>query len=368
MKKIFISILLFLFIKKISAKEIIIKGFISGLDCRIVYLYKENTNRGNVVDSVKGAKNNFLFKIVLNETGYYIIKIKDADGVLKLILDKNLKIKGAFNDFSNSKIIGSKETKIFTKYIDNARRIGRLMINESNALADFFKKGDSVSVFSTQMKLDSLSNKLLFWEMVFLKSHKSSFTALYILQRNYLRFDAKKFESYFNKLSKNLSAHSKYIFLKTKLNDRLRVSINTKAPNIYDVDFVSKKSIKLNDFIGKYVLLDFWGSWCGPCIKAIPSIRELYNLYSKDKFSIISIAYEKEENLSKLMDLINDNKMLWNHIVVRQDESEYNLVKSYSISSYPTYILIDPKGNICFRDDANFNFDAIKKTLTSQLK
>ncbi|MCE5248626.1 TlpA family protein disulfide reductase [bacterium] len=89
---------------------------------------------------------------------------------------------------------------------------------------------------------------------------------------------------------------------------------------------------------GKYILLDFWGTWCAPCVNEIPVLKEAYDRYGGKKFEIVSIGVDDEK---KLYSFIHKNNLKWTHI--RQDQNG-DLVKLYRIDHYPTKYLIDPQG------------------------
>jgi len=106
---------------------------------------------------------------------------------------------------------------------------------------------------------------------------------------------------------------------------------------------------ELNVLRGKYVLLDFWGSWCNPCISAIPDLVSLDQKY-KHILSIVSIAYDEKKNLPVLNKLIKENGMQWIHLFEdSKDKSGSSIVKRFKVEAFPTQVLIDPEGKIILR-------------------
>jgi len=104
-------------------------------------------------------------------------------------------------------------------------------------------------------------------------------------------------------------------------------------------EFMTGSAISLADFKGKYVLLDFWAEWCGPCISEFPALKDLYAKTDRAKFDIIGIAGDSSPD--RLKSRIEQHALSWHQIL--SDE----IVKSvYGVNSYPTTIIIDTKGTI----------------------
>lgn len=116
----------------------------------------------------------------------------------------------------------------------------------------------------------------------------------------------------------------------------------TEAP-LFTAETLSGNEFSLSDLRGKYVMIDFWGTWCGPCIEALPVIKEAYAAYGGENFEIVGIA--NELNLERFEDFVEREKLEWPQIPeIYEKESE--IQELYSVNSYPTYYLIDPEGEI----------------------
>ena len=102
----------------------------------------------------------------------------------------------------------------------------------------------------------------------------------------------------------------------------------------------------LSDYVGKgkYVLVDFWASWCGPCIAEIPRLKEIYNQYKGDKFEILGVAVR--DRREDTMRSIETHKIPWPQIV----ETNTLPIELYGFSGIPQIMLFDPEGIIIARD------------------
>ena len=123
----------------------------------------------------------------------------------------------------------------------------------------------------------------------------------------------------------------------------------------FDID-----GVKLSDFVGrgKYILVDFWASWCGPCRREMPNIRAVYNEFHGDSFDILSVAvWDKPEDTAKAAE---EEGIVWNQIVNAQKEP----TEIYGIQGIPHIILFGPDGTILKRGLRGDNIrEAVKEAL-----
>ena len=97
-------------------------------------------------------------------------------------------------------------------------------------------------------------------------------------------------------------------------------------------------------FRNQTVLIDFWATWCGPCVKSLPDLRELNEELPADRFEILSISVDEE--VDTVTEFQSDEPMPWAnwHIGPRHD-----ILKTWAVRGYPTYVLVDASGNIAAR-------------------
>lgn len=101
---------------------------------------------------------------------------------------------------------------------------------------------------------------------------------------------------------------------------------------------------------GKYVLLDFWGSWCKPCRQSHPHLLKLYEKYKIKGFEIVGIAQENRKDArTPWAKAIKEDGIFWTHLLNNELKKDNDLVKAYQIGAFPTKILIDKDGLIIWR-------------------
>ena len=144
-------------------------------------------------------------------------------------------------------------------------------------------------------------------------------------------------------------------------NDQVKAGSPAPAFTLTDID---GRTISLSDFRGRYLVLDFWGSWCGPCRDANPHRVELYQRY-KDRpdFAILSLALDKDD--AAWRKAVQDDGLCWPQVNMSQTpESPASVNVLYGINLYPTQMLVSPDGEILVRQGG---FDARKNLVAERL-
>ena len=177
-----------------------------------------------------------------------------------------------------------------------------------------------------------------------------------------------------------VSAHFGYDFLASKYNkkniiNKIEKSDNVKiqykdstkeSEKVKATDFVvydeNLKEVKLSDYLGTPVVLNFWASWCPPCKSEMPSFNEMSKKYSKDKVAIlmINLTDGQRETMSTAKQFIEDN----NYNMKVLFDNKMNAANSYNISAIPRTIFIDKDGYIVKDDSGAIS----KEELESQIK
>lgn len=148
----------------------------------------------------------------------------------------------------------------------------------------------------------------------------------------------------FNKMDKNIQRTTTGVKTKATLDKFDLVSIGRTAP-LFSAPDTSGKNISLMDFRGKYVLLDFWASWCGPCREENPTVVKAYQKFRTKNFEILSVSLDQAGKHDAWVKAIHDDGLTWQHV---SDLKFWNseVAQLYAVRSIPQNFLIDPKGKI----------------------
>jgi thiol-disulfide isomerase/thioredoxin/outer membrane lipoprotein-sorting protein len=116
--------------------------------------------------------------------------------------------------------------------------------------------------------------------------------------------------------------------------------VGKPAPDV-SLKSTDGKTISLRSFQGRPVLLDFWATWCGPCVESMPSVKRLYS--EATKYGLVMLSIDEDEDAKKATDFLSENKDLWPNF---HDDGE--IARSFPNEGIPHFVLIDSAGTVVF--------------------
>lgn len=144
----------------------------------------------------------------------------------------------------------------------------------------------------------------------------------------------------------SVSADAKTLTLEFRgVSNSIEVAeMGDSAPEI-TANTMDNSEFSLSEYKGKYVLLDFWGTWCVPCLSGIPKLKQLYEKFQNKPFEIVGIAVD--EDAQKVKKIVKGRGIPWTQIFQNiNDKSNTSIQYKYKVSKYPSTFLLNPEGKI----------------------
>ena len=292
--------------------------------------------------------NAFEKKLRIKEPGYYQVDFYQNQ-VVNLIVDKadlTVEVDGT-GPGGKSSVTGSPDLDLIEKVQQVVR--GAQQSPESQAIEKEFQeaaqKNDQKKIEELQQRYMDTMDKSFNAAAGILKTQPPSLALIYLLQNAGI-FDPDKFVPLYVDAAEKFKrewANSQYGKDFVAYVEKVKVTaIGQAAPEISLPD-PTGKIITLSSFRGKYVLVDFWAKWCGPCRRENPNVVKAYMQFKGKNFDILGVSLDRTK--ADWLQAIQEDGLVWNHVSdLKYFESQAAL--DYNINGIPFSILVDPSGTI----------------------
>lgn len=329
-----------------------------------VYLLAADSAQVSIIDSTNvGSGNDFTFKHNAPYANLY--KLRIGSNIYDIVAQNGDKItfKTDLADVSHSYEVGGSETsekikefnKISNFYGEKNSKLSDEYTAKSSALGHESDSLLKVYVPQFQKNIADYSAEIL----KFVNANKKSLAGFYAATS----LDQYKYEqqlvAYADDIKDDFKDNrSVQTFLKQMAAVK-PISVGHKAPE-FTIKSIDGKEVKLSDYKGKYVMLDFWASWCGPCRQENPNVVKQYASYKDKGFNILGISLDTEKK--DWQQAINADKLNWAHVSDLQ-RFEGATERLYHIEAIPSNFIIDPQGVIVAKNVTGADLeDFLKKT------
>lgn len=309
------------------------------------------------------ADGTFVLEGNVPEPGIYKLGLNNQDMILFVLDNKEIQIEATAPDMAkNYTVKGSEDS-------ERIKDLNSIMIGTDSRLKELNQRYITASTTGDQAAMKAIEKEFYTIQeenqkslKKFIRENPNSVVAAYAT--TYLINPEQEFaftDSMNNVFQKTLP-DSKYTkALSAKIQKTGGTAIGVTAPEI-KLPSPDGQEIALSSLRGKYVLIDFWASWCGPCRKENPNVVRMYNKYKDKGFEIFGVSFD--QNKDKWVQAIAADKLTWPHVSDLKGW-ESSAAQLYGITSIPHTILLDKEGKIIAK---NLRGEALEQKLAEVLK
>lgn len=338
-----------------------VSGIIEGLDTEFMsYSYQDETGK-RIWDSIFVENGHFSHTQKITEPtsfflwpnvertikrtqsgGYY--PVKSSQFAFLANPGDEIEFKGEVTDFINAYPTG-------TKANDELASINRTVFPIMNKAANYMLELESLEEYdlrriTIQDSIDVLDEQVIDLKKAFVTSHPNSEAATWYLADMMLRSQIEDDEAIaiFKAFDEQLQDYRYYQEVATRVKGIEATLIGKTIKNFKTNATFSGDAFEFDSLKGNYVLIDFWGTWCGPCIEEMPKVKE-YQEKHKDKLTVLGI--NQGDTKEKIHKFITPNGYNWTHLM--DGKGDANFVFKFNVAGFPTKFIVDPKGKILHR-------------------
>ncbi|MBW8684113.1 TlpA disulfide reductase family protein [Chitinophaga rhizophila] len=323
-----------------------VSGTLTGADGKKLYLYSDDSNTPKDSILLKGGKFSFqipategprIFAVILQDVQNPLLVVSGKETAQYTLTAQQFPVASSFKGNEDNRTMQAYQ-RTFLALVQQAQAL--------NAEAAKIQTDDEAGKNAFRAKASIFNEDVITAGTDFIKGHPKQLASLWILVNELRgRLEPEDFEKYYDLLDKSLK--------KTKYGEAAAKYIRTAkgedggVATDFTQDDVNGKPVSLSSFRGKYVLIDFWASWCGPCRAENPNVVKAFERFKGKNFTILGVSLDQSKD--RWLGAIKQDNLQWTNVSDLKGWGN-SVAQLYHINAIPANLLIDPEGNIIGRN------------------
>lgn len=325
------------------AQQLQISGSIQGLKPNTLVSLTDLNNPRDTIAKARVINNWFVLKGKVKEPSLLALNLPGGKQQHIFTGNEKLKVTGSLNNLKNWRYTGSHTQQSFVVFQKNfAPRFERL-----NNYAMRLRSGeqDEVLRVNTEVLTDSIQTEVDAFIKKYASSPVSPFLLLVVLNINN---DVNLLEQRLGQIDEEALANTYGKYLQGYVNDEKGTAVGSIAKDFTQADTLGQP-VSLSSFRGKYVLLDFWASWCGPCRQENPNVVRNFQKFKDKNFTVLGVSLDNPGQKQRWLDAIKKDNLTWTNVSDLQGWGNV-VAQQYKVQGIPQNFLIGPDGTILARN------------------
>ncbi|RFS21093.1 AhpC/TSA family protein [Chitinophaga silvatica] len=324
-----------------------VTGVVKGGNGKTIYLYDDRDN--NPDDSVKIQNDQFTFKVKHGkEPSVYALILEGIPYPMLFVTgEAPIHFTTTLDTYPIASSVKGNDNTLAMQEYQKALAPMIKRAQSLNAEAKAINPEDEPSKNAFRKKAESFNEDLIKTGKDFVQGHPRSLASIWLMMNELRgRMDISEFQLLYNTLDKSIQQSMYGQGVTAYLASVKANSLNILADDFSQQD-TKGQQIKLSSFRGKYVLVDFWASWCGPCRQENPNVVKAYNRYKDKNFTVLGVSLD--DNRDRWLRAVDQDGLVWTQVSDLQGWGN-EVALQYGVQSIPTNFLVDPSGKIIARN------------------